>query len=233
MRALASARLDLIPCDVVDTDALWRLWIDPDVRRYLWDDQVITIARARAIVAESVASARTSGIGLWTLRRRGTGDLVGFCGLRPTEDSEVELIYGLTPACWGQGLATEAARAVLHHALVELGLGRVVAATDPPNTASIRVLGRLRMEPRTGEPGLAPHLLHFHLRSPAFRAVTGPLATSPRPSRGPVAPPAGGPPDARPPAGAPDSRRLPPARPHRYGGGTRPARDRARPGDPA
>ncbi len=43
---------------------------------------------------------------------------------------------------------TEAARAVLDHAFNELGFADVVAATDPPNTASIRVLERLGMTPR-------------------------------------------------------------------------------------
>jgi ribosomal-protein-alanine N-acetyltransferase len=166
LRTLVTARLDLLPCTQADAPALWEIWTDPDVRRYLWDDEVIPVERARAIVADSVAEARTSGLGLRTVRRRGAETIVGFCGLLPNHAGEVELLYGLAPACWGQGLATEAARAVLRDAFEVLGLARVVAATDPPNHASIRVLERLGMAPRTEPPAAAGHLLHFQLCRP-------------------------------------------------------------------
>jgi Acetyltransferase (GNAT) domain len=149
LRTLVTARLDLLPCTQADAPALWEIWTDPDVRRYLWDDEVIPVERARAIVADSVAET-----------------IVGFCGLLPNHAGEVELLYGLAPACWGQGLATEAARAVLRDAFEVLGLARVVAATDPPNHASIRVLERLGMAPRTEPPAAAGHLLHFQLCRP-------------------------------------------------------------------
>ena len=54
-------------------------------------------------------------------------------------------MYGLAPAFWGRGLATEAARAVLAHGFGTVGLARVIAATDVPNTASTRVMERLGM----------------------------------------------------------------------------------------
>jgi ribosomal-protein-alanine N-acetyltransferase len=178
MRTLVTARLDLVPGTLADVPALWELWTDPDVRRYLWDDQVIPVERARALVADGVAAARASGLGLWTVRRRGAEEIVGFCGLLPNTSGEVELLYGLAPACWGQGLATEAARAVLRHAFDDLRVACVVAATDPPNRASIRVLERLGMAPRP-RPAAAAHLLHFQL---------GPSDAAPRrPDGGPAA----------------------------------------------
>jgi RimJ/RimL family protein N-acetyltransferase len=45
----------------------------------------------------------------------------------------------------GQGLATEAARAVLAYGFEQLQSPRITAATDPPNAASVRVLERLGM----------------------------------------------------------------------------------------
>jgi [ribosomal protein S5]-alanine N-acetyltransferase len=166
MKPLSTARLDLHPATLGDVPALWELWTDPDVRRYLWDDQVIPVERARALVADGVTPARAAGIGLWTVRRRGAESLVGFCGLLPNAAGEVELLYGLTPACWGQGLATEAARAVLRHGFDDLGLACIVAATDPPNRASIRVLERLGMARRAGPRASSGHLVHFELRPP-------------------------------------------------------------------
>jgi ribosomal-protein-alanine N-acetyltransferase len=54
------------------------------------------------------------------------------------------LLYGLWPAWWGTGLATETGQAVLRYAF-GLGHESVEAATDPPNVASIRVMERLGM----------------------------------------------------------------------------------------
>lgn len=60
----------------------------------------------------------------------------------PTED--VEIGWHLHPTYQRQGLATEAARAVLDRAR-SAGLTRVLALTDPDNTASQAVARRLGM----------------------------------------------------------------------------------------
>ena len=75
--------------------------------------------------------------------RSGTGRL---CGFRPSEWAEApELLFGLSATHWGRGLALEAARAAATWAFETLHATRIVAATDPPNTASVKVLERLGM----------------------------------------------------------------------------------------
>ena len=56
---------------------------------------------------------------------------------------------------WGQGLATEAATAVVESALGPLGLSRVIAVVKPANAASRKVLERagLRAAGRRGAYG--------------------------------------------------------------------------------
>jgi ribosomal-protein-alanine N-acetyltransferase len=53
--------------------------------------------------------------------------------------------YSLAPSSWGQGYATEAARAVVEHALGPLGLPEVLAEVDEGNAASVAVVKRLGM----------------------------------------------------------------------------------------
>ena len=67
----------------------------------------------------------------------------------------MELGYDLHPDVWGQGLATEAARAVVDAALGPLGVERVVAVVKPANAASRRVLEKvgLRESGRRGAYG--------------------------------------------------------------------------------
>lgn len=62
--------------------------------------------------------------------------------LRPSGDTEIG--WHFHPSHWGNGYATEAAAAVLAHALGS-GLDKVVAVTAPANTASQKVCLRIGM----------------------------------------------------------------------------------------
>ncbi len=87
--------------------------------------------------------------GLWSLRPTTEEPrLIGVCGLSPFEHGDgVELLYSLTPSHWSQGLATEAATAVLAYAFDTLALPEVLATTDDANTSSLRLLTRLGATP--------------------------------------------------------------------------------------
>jgi [ribosomal protein S5]-alanine N-acetyltransferase len=128
-----------------DVAAAHALWTDPDVRRYLWDGVVITIDQAREVIATSEADFRARRYGLWGSYERASDRLVGFSGCRRWPTGEPELMYGLSPAWWKRGLAVEMGAAVLGHVFETLGHPVVVAATDPPNVASVRVMERLGM----------------------------------------------------------------------------------------
>lgn len=92
--------------------------------------------------------------------------LIGHVGLARDHD-EVELGYWIAPAYWGQGYATEAARAVLNLAKV-LGHRRVIAGHFTDNPASGRVLekvgfaptGARRIRYSAGRGGVAPALAY-------------------------------------------------------------------------
>jgi len=61
--SLRTERLILRPWTLQDVDALHLLWTDPDVRRYLWDDVVISRERAVGAVRAHFQSVATRGIG--------------------------------------------------------------------------------------------------------------------------------------------------------------------------
>jgi len=65
--------------------------------------------------------------------------LIGVCGLDPREDGP-EIGYWLGVEYWGQGYATEAARALIDHAFGELGYEALAAGARVSNPASRRVL---------------------------------------------------------------------------------------------
>lgn len=141
---LETLRLRLRPCTADDLGALHRLWTDPEVRRYLFDDRIVSREQAEERIRNSLASFLTHGFGLWVVPCEGL--MLGFCGLSLASTfSEVEILYGVAPSHWGRGLATEAARAVLRYGFEGLRLPRIVGGADVPNVASLRILKKLGM----------------------------------------------------------------------------------------
>jgi len=68
-------------------------------------------------------------------------ELIGAIGLEiNAEDENAELGYWIGSACWNQGYATEAVRAIVSMAFRELGLHRIWAMHMTRNPASGRVL---------------------------------------------------------------------------------------------
>ena len=147
MPVLRTKRLTLRPLAEADTPALHQFWTQPDVRRYLWDNEIISIEQVADIIATSTAFFDACDSGFFAIERRDRPDvLMGFCGHRQFEDGEtVELLYGILPAYWGEGLVTEAATEVLRHGFTDCGFDRVIAVTDTPNQRSVNVMQRLGM----------------------------------------------------------------------------------------
>jgi RimJ/RimL family protein N-acetyltransferase len=88
------------------------------------------------------------GFGMWVLQD-GDDTPVGIAGLRHVDespDSDVGLGYGLVQRLWGQGLATEVARACVAIARDTLRLASVIARAHADNAASIAVMEKLGFE---------------------------------------------------------------------------------------
>jgi RimJ/RimL family protein N-acetyltransferase len=68
------------------------------------------------------------------------GDLIGGCGIGALREAEPEIGYWIGVPFWGNGYATEAARAVLDHAFVDLGHEVILGGARVSNPASRRVL---------------------------------------------------------------------------------------------
>jgi RimJ/RimL family protein N-acetyltransferase len=174
LRELLTTRLRLRPCTTDDTGLVHDLWTNEHVRRFLFDERVISADEARSFVEASLASFERQGYGLWLVFALDGDRLVGFAGLLRTDGDAPNLIYGIHPVHGGQGYATEAASAVLDYALGGLALPLVKADVDEPNVSSTRVLEKLGMR-RTGRALSAGRpLLYYETRPPSARADDSP-----------------------------------------------------------
>ncbi|HZO35137.1 MAG TPA: GNAT family N-acetyltransferase [Gaiellaceae bacterium] len=85
------------------------------------------------------------GFGLLAIEWAATGELIGRTGpaFHRAWPADPEVGWGLDPAWWGRGIATEAGSAAVAWAFGGLGFARVVSIATEANVASRRVMARL------------------------------------------------------------------------------------------
>jgi RimJ/RimL family protein N-acetyltransferase len=132
-----------------DFDDLYAIQSDPEVARYLYwgprDAEEVRRSLAEKIEA-SVLQEEGEWLSLAVVLRR-TGRLVGDMNLRwlSREHRQGEIGFSFNPAYQGQGLATEAAEAMLSLGFEGLELHRIIGRCEARNVASARLMERLGM----------------------------------------------------------------------------------------
>jgi len=141
---LSTERLVLRPWRVSDAAVHRELWLerDPRVPPHRRID-----ADGNPTVDELADRIRTGSTRLLVVELAGSGEMIGYCGLIDLPE-RTELAYELLRRHWGQGYATEAARAVLETATER----RITAGVRAWNTASLRVLEKLGFTPESVDP---------------------------------------------------------------------------------
>ena len=156
MRTLTTERLTLRPWTDDDVDFALDLYSRWEVVQFLGTEPRPMTDRTEAV--ERVTRFRGTDDtlhGVWLATDHTSGERLGTLLLKPIPTSgpvlplepsgETEIGWHMHPDSWGHGYATEAAHRVLEHAFAG-GLERVVAVTNPRNTASQRVAQRIGME---------------------------------------------------------------------------------------
>jgi ribosomal-protein-alanine N-acetyltransferase len=140
-------RLVLRRFDEGDVEALFAFRSDPEVMRFsIRGPETREDIQARYLPGCFKRYAR-DGLGQWALVRKSDRALIGECGICVQEIDglrEYEIGYRLRRDCWGQGLATEAARACRDLGF-RAGLARLISIIAAENKASIRVAEKTGM----------------------------------------------------------------------------------------
>ena len=119
---------------------------DPLVMQHF--PETLTEAESNAIVDRLLASFEATGRTFFAVEEQASGRFIGLLGLRDVPARlpiapAVELGWRLVADVWGQGYATEGARAMLRLGFEEFQLDRLIAYTTPPNAASRRVMQKI------------------------------------------------------------------------------------------
>jgi RimJ/RimL family protein N-acetyltransferase len=183
--AVRTARLLLRPWREEDIAGFVEMSADPAVMEYLLPLPSRGLS-AEAWVSRARAHWDEHGFGQWVVEIPGVASFIGVVGLNVVSyeahfTPAVEVAWRLARAYWGQGYATEAARAALDSGFGTLGLNEIVALTVPANRRSRRVMERLGMRrspeddfdhPRVPEGPLRRHVLYRLPRPQTRRSIT-------------------------------------------------------------
>jgi len=171
MFKLETKRLLLRPFTWDDFPFLNALHADPDVARYIGYGKPRTEVENRRLLENTFKAYAQDGLGHLAACLKGSGELVGRCGLSlleieanpignqaprwfwtrdsAPEDMEIvrriEVGYTFARQHWGRGYATESAAVMRDYAFQNRQEEQLVAAIFPANTGSINVASKIGM----------------------------------------------------------------------------------------
>ncbi len=151
---------------------------DPRVREFF--SKLLSPDESRAEVRQFQDGLARDGFGLFASELRSDGTFIGFVGIQTMTFSipqlpepAVEIGWRLGSDWWGQGYATEAARAVSDYAFGVIELPRLVSITVPANLRSRHVMEKVGMLRRPELDFSHPRIAEGHpLRSHVLYELT-------------------------------------------------------------
>jgi ribosomal-protein-alanine N-acetyltransferase len=131
-----------------DLDDLWAVYCNPNITKYIPD-----APRTRAEAQEELewhmhGHPKHPELGLWATIHKESGKFIGRCGLLPWTiegQYDVEVAYTIAEKYWGQGLGSEAAKAILNYGFEKLNLSRLICLIDADNIGSQKVAEKIGM----------------------------------------------------------------------------------------
>lgn len=140
---LETERLILREWRPADFEPLAGFLADPDVMRYL-SGKPLSRPDAWRSMSMSIGHWFLRGHGVWAVERKSDGAFIGRIGLiNPEGWPGLEVGWTLGKPYWGQGYATEAARASMNYGFLTQPVDRLISVIDPDNKPSQAVAQRL------------------------------------------------------------------------------------------
>ena len=145
---LKTQRIDFSLWTAEDLPLAELLWGDPAVSHYICAAGCFSQAEIQNRLYLEIENYKRYNIQYFPIFDLGSSALIGCCGLRPYEGRTdcCELGFHLRPSYWGQGLAFEAASAIINNAFSQLGVSELRAGHHPDNHPSRCLLQKLGFE---------------------------------------------------------------------------------------
>jgi RimJ/RimL family protein N-acetyltransferase len=146
---IEAARLSLRPLKDADIEPWVAMFSDVEVMQYVGSSGAMSRESAEKAFTLWRQALMTKGYGWWAIEVKGGPSFAGVIMLQDFPLAPfapaIEVGWILPRAHWGNGYATESARAVLDYAFTVLGVDQVLSGARAPNLRSRRVMERLGM----------------------------------------------------------------------------------------
>nr|WP_314466158.1 GNAT family N-acetyltransferase [uncultured Clostridium sp.] len=128
-----------------DLDLAYQLWGENVVTRYICSTGKFTHEDITNRLNTEIRNYELYHIQYWPIFELSTEELIGCCGVRPykSETHSYELGFHLREKYWGQGYASEAAKAAIEYSFHILKAKKLYAGHHPQNKASEKLLLKL------------------------------------------------------------------------------------------
>ncbi len=152
LQTFETNRLILRERTVKDIEQCIEMDSDPEVVKYipeiaeLIDGTEADKNKYREFLRKRTETIYPVGMGYWIIESKDTArEFIGWIMLIPIDSigPDVEIGWRLKRSHWGKGYATEAAKAVLHHAFNTIEVQKIVADIHCLNRGSIRVAEKI------------------------------------------------------------------------------------------
>lgn len=145
LKRFETERLILRTMQTDDLDAIFQIWGSAEVMKYCGGAS--TKERIQRSIEFYQRLQVEKGYSVYTVLLKETFAIAGVCGFNPGENTEeAELLYHFNQRHWGKGYAAEAAAAcVTDIRNNNPRIRKIIAAVDPANPASGKVLSKIGM----------------------------------------------------------------------------------------
>jgi len=139
-------RLTLRPLERADAEVLLRIYQTDGVLRYFPPSISLSLEKIQRSILRLQEHWDTRRYGRWGIIPNGENQIIGWAGLQfLPELNETEVGYLLDKPYWGQGFATEAARASIEFGFENCQLDHIIALVAPDNIASRHVIEKCNL----------------------------------------------------------------------------------------
>ncbi|MCT4781881.1 MULTISPECIES: GNAT family N-acetyltransferase [Exiguobacterium] len=142
---LATNRFTLRELEPRDARALYTILSTDDVMRYYGSDPLLAVYEAKNVIAYFKDQFQQGKAIRWAICDRMTDELIGTIGFHnwTPQYFRAEIGFEVAKHYWRQGVAHEAATAVITHGFNEFKFHRISALVAPENEGSNRLVQKL------------------------------------------------------------------------------------------
>lgn len=143
-KILETERLTLRHWESNDAKRLFEICCDADVMLHVGDGKPYeNIDRAEKFLNWVALYQKEHGFCRWAVIEKDSEKIIGSCGFARLENGEIDLGYLFAKEVWGNGFATEAARACLMYGFEKLKFAKIIAMVDIEHIPSQKVLEKI------------------------------------------------------------------------------------------